>query len=217
MAPSPTGFLHIGGVRTFLFNWLFARQHGGECLLRIENTDTSREVEDVRRADPALAALARHRLGRAGAPFSSTASTTRAAAASGSSRREGVRGRGRDPLPHARRGHRLVGRRCARPHRVRERGARGPDHRPLGRARDLQLRVAGRRQARRDHARDPRRRPHVEHAEADPSLRALGADLPVYAHVPNILGDDGKKLSKRHGAVAVDDVPRGRLPPGRRS
>ena len=47
MAPSPTGFLHIGGVRTFLFNWLFARQRGGEILLRIENTDTSREVEDA--------------------------------------------------------------------------------------------------------------------------------------------------------------------------
>src|SRR5437762_10592779 len=44
MAPSPTGFLHIGGVRTFLFNWLFARQQGGENLLRVENTDTSREV-----------------------------------------------------------------------------------------------------------------------------------------------------------------------------
>jgi glutamyl-tRNA synthetase len=47
MAPSPTGFLHIGGVRTFLFNWLFARGRGGECLLRIENTDTSREVEQA--------------------------------------------------------------------------------------------------------------------------------------------------------------------------
>src|SRR3954462_15244970 len=47
MAPSPTGFLHIGGVRTFLFNWLFARQRGGECLLRIENTDTSREVAEA--------------------------------------------------------------------------------------------------------------------------------------------------------------------------
>ena len=44
MAPSPTGFLHVGGVRTFLFNWLFARHHGGEFRLRIENTDTSREV-----------------------------------------------------------------------------------------------------------------------------------------------------------------------------
>jgi glutamyl/glutaminyl-tRNA synthetase len=47
MAPSPTGFLHIGGVRTFLFNWLFARNRGGECLLRIENTDTSREVAEA--------------------------------------------------------------------------------------------------------------------------------------------------------------------------
>ena len=46
MAPSPTGLLHIGGVRTFLFNWLFARGLGGECLLRIENTDTSREVRE---------------------------------------------------------------------------------------------------------------------------------------------------------------------------
>ena len=46
MAPSPTGFLHIGGVRTFLFNWLFARGRDGECLLRIENTDTSREVAE---------------------------------------------------------------------------------------------------------------------------------------------------------------------------
>ena len=46
MAPSPTGLLHIGGVRTFLFNWLFARGRGGECLLRIENTDTSREVSE---------------------------------------------------------------------------------------------------------------------------------------------------------------------------
>src|ERR687891_2246054 len=47
MAPSPTGFLHIGNVRTALFNWLFARQHGGEFKLRIENTDTSREVAEA--------------------------------------------------------------------------------------------------------------------------------------------------------------------------
>src|SRR5919109_1426251 len=46
MAPSPTGLLHIGGVRTALFNWLFARHAGGEFRLRIENTDTSREVEE---------------------------------------------------------------------------------------------------------------------------------------------------------------------------
>ena len=47
MAPSPTGLLHIGNVRTALFNWLFARHAGGEFRLRIENTDTSREVAEA--------------------------------------------------------------------------------------------------------------------------------------------------------------------------
>src|SRR3712207_331827 len=46
-APSPTGWLHIGGVHTALFNWLFARHEGGEFRLRIENTDTSREVAEA--------------------------------------------------------------------------------------------------------------------------------------------------------------------------
>ncbi len=44
-APSPTGFLHIGGVRTALFNWLFARRHGGRFVLRIDDTDAARNVE----------------------------------------------------------------------------------------------------------------------------------------------------------------------------
>ena len=50
-APSPTGFLHIGGARTALFNWLFARHHGGQYLLRIEDTDRARSTE------PAIAAI----------------------------------------------------------------------------------------------------------------------------------------------------------------
>ena len=44
-APSPTGYLHIGGVRTALFNWLFARRHGGQFILRIDDTDRQRNVE----------------------------------------------------------------------------------------------------------------------------------------------------------------------------
>ena len=44
-APSPTGFLHIGGARTALFNWLFARHHGGTMRLRIEDTDRARSAE----------------------------------------------------------------------------------------------------------------------------------------------------------------------------
>src|SRR5262245_30603646 len=46
-APSPTGFLHIGGVRTALFNWLLARHHDGQFLLRIDDTDQERHVEDA--------------------------------------------------------------------------------------------------------------------------------------------------------------------------
>jgi glutamyl-tRNA synthetase len=46
-APSPTGFLHIGGVRTALFNWLLARHHGGQFLLRIDDTDQQRHVEEA--------------------------------------------------------------------------------------------------------------------------------------------------------------------------
>ena len=50
-APSPTGFLHIGGARTALFNWLYARKRGGKMLLRIEDTDRERSTE------PAIAAI----------------------------------------------------------------------------------------------------------------------------------------------------------------
>lgn len=46
-APSPTGFLHIGGARTALFNWLFARHHGGTFLLRIEDTDRARSTDEA--------------------------------------------------------------------------------------------------------------------------------------------------------------------------
>mgnify|MGYP001385904205 CR=1 FL=1 len=46
-APSPTGFLHIGGARTALFNWLFARHHGGKFLLRVEDTDRTRSTEEA--------------------------------------------------------------------------------------------------------------------------------------------------------------------------
>ena len=45
-APSPTGYLHVGGVRTALFNWLFARHHNGKFVLRIEDTDASRSTDE---------------------------------------------------------------------------------------------------------------------------------------------------------------------------
>ena len=46
-APSPTGYLHVGGARTALFNWLFARHHGGTLILRIEDTDVERYTAEM--------------------------------------------------------------------------------------------------------------------------------------------------------------------------
>src|SRR5437588_12709029 len=44
-APSPTGFLHVGSARTFIFNWLFARHNGGTMILRVDDTDLERNTE----------------------------------------------------------------------------------------------------------------------------------------------------------------------------
>ena len=49
-APSPTGYLHVGGARTALFNWLFARHHGGSFILRVEDTDEARNTDEARQA-----------------------------------------------------------------------------------------------------------------------------------------------------------------------
>ena len=54
-APSPTGYLHLGGARTALFNWLYARHHGGTFLLRIEDTDRARSTQPA--IDAILAGL----------------------------------------------------------------------------------------------------------------------------------------------------------------
>ena len=46
-APAPTGFLHVGSARSALFNWLFARRHGGAFILRVEDTDEARNTDGV--------------------------------------------------------------------------------------------------------------------------------------------------------------------------
>ncbi|MGY2498815.1 glutamate--tRNA ligase family protein, partial [Klebsiella pneumoniae] len=46
-APSPTGFLHVGGARTALYSWLFAKSQGGEFVLRIEDTDLERSTQEA--------------------------------------------------------------------------------------------------------------------------------------------------------------------------
>ncbi len=51
-APSPTGYLHVGGARTAIFNWLYARRHGGVFVLRVEDTDAARSSHEVVAAIP---------------------------------------------------------------------------------------------------------------------------------------------------------------------
>ena len=205
MAPSPTGFLHIGGVRTFLFNWLFARGRGGEILLRIENTDTSREVAEatgqIQRsllwlgidwdgevrfqldtADKARE-LAHELLERGHAYDDEGAIRFRQPKEGVVSWDDAVRG-------HVEFRNELLADLVI----VRSDGR--PTYNFVSPVDDVFDGIT-----------------HVirgeDHVSNTPSqiniLRALGADLPVYAHVPNINGEDGRKLSKRRNAVALDD------------
>jgi len=205
MAPSPTGMLHIGGVRTFLFNWLFARGRGGECLLRIENTDTSREVaEAVEQIERSLRWLGidwdgattfqLDRLERAGDEARRLVAEGSAYEDEGAIRMrmpdEGVTGwddaiKGRIDFPSAELEDLVLVRSDGRP--------------TYNFASPLEDWLDGITHVIRgdDHVSNTPKQLHV--------LRALGAEPPVYAHVPSVFGEDGRKLSKRHGAISVDE------------
>jgi glutamyl-tRNA synthetase len=205
MAPSPTGFLHIGGVRTFLFNWLFARGRGGECLLRIENTDTSREVAEATaqierslrwlgiewdgptrfQLDAAERCVAEAtRLVREGEAYDDEgAIRIRMPAAGVIAWEDAVKGRIEFPAEELE-------------DWVLVRSDGRPTYNFANPVDDWVDGVT-----------------HVirgdDHVSNTPKqlavLEALGAEPPVYAHVPNVYGEDGRKLSKRHGAVSVDE------------
>ena len=205
MAPSPTGFLHIGGVRTFLFNWLYARGRGGECLLRIENTDTSREVEEsVEQIERSLRWLGiewdgettfqldvmerakeeARRLVADGAAYEDEGAIRIRMPDEGSTGWDDAI-KGRIEVPNAEIEDLVLVRSDGRP--------------TYNFASPLEDWVDGITHVIRgdDHVSNTPKQINV--------LRALGADAPVYAHVPSVFGADGKKLSKRHGAVSVDE------------
>jgi len=205
MAPSPTGFLHIGGVRTFLFNWLFARGRGGECLLRIENTDTSREVEEsVQQIERSLRWLGidwdgettyqldrmpraqeeARRLVEEGAAYEDEGAIRIRMPDEGTTAWEDAV-KGRIEVPNAELEDLVLVRSDGRP--------------TYNFASPLEDWLDGVTHVIRgdDHVSNTPKQLHV--------LRALGAEPPVYAHVPNVFGADGRKLSKRHGAVSVDE------------
>ncbi len=204
MAPSPTGFLHVGTARTFLFNWLIARQQDGECLLRIENTDMNREVEGA--TEQIQRSLTWLGLDWDGLSFQ----LDRMARCQEEAQR----------LVES--GHAYEDEGAIR-FRMPDGGVTAYDDLVLGRVEtpndaldDLVLvRADGRPTY---NFASPvedwldgithviRGRDHISNTPKQINiLRALGAEPPTYAHMPDVAGDDGKKLSKRHGAQSLDE------------
>jgi glutamyl-tRNA synthetase len=205
MAPSPTGFLHIGGVRTFLFNWLFARGRGGECLLRIENTDTSREVaESVEQIERSLRWLGIDWDGETTFQLDRMERCQQEAkrlVADGAAYEDEGAIRFRMPDEGTTAWDDAVKGTIEFPNEQLEdlvlvRGDGRPTYNFASPVEDWLDGIT-----------------HVirgdDHVSNTPKqiliLQALGSELPTYAHVPNVFGEDGKKLSKRHGAVSVDE------------
>jgi glutamyl-tRNA synthetase len=247
-APSPTGYLHVGGARTALFNWLLARRTGGVFILRIEDTDRQRSDDAMVQAiiegmtwlgmdwdeGPFHQAdgIDRHRddafrimqNGRAYRCFCSPDELERRRAAAGTSpeafrydrhclinvSREESDARATRGEPHTLRFHVPEG------HTIFHDAVHGSidfdnssiedfiilrtDGTPIYNlavvSDDVEMRIT-----------------HVirgdDHISNTPKqillYQALGKDVPVFAHVPMILGPDGKRLSKRHGATAVGE------------
>jgi glutamyl-tRNA synthetase len=205
MAPSPTGFLHIGNVRTALFNWLFARHHGGEFKLRIENTDTSREVaEAVDQIQDSLRWLGLDWDGDHTFQLDRMDDCRRVAdqlVAEGKAYEDDGAIRFRMPDEGTTSWVDLV---------------RGPIEFPNEKLEDVVLvRSDGRPTYNFASPMEDvwdgithviRGDDHVSNTPKQINLiRAVGGDLPEYGHVPMVLGPDGKSLSKRHGAVTVDE------------
>jgi glutamyl-tRNA synthetase len=246
-APSPTGYLHVGGARTALFNWLFARHHGGVFVLRIEDTDRERSSQAMTHA--ILEGLTWLGLDWDEGPLHQA---------------DGVQRHRDDALRLLQAGHAY---RCfCTPQQLDERRAIHPDGAGAFRYDRRCLALPATESAARAQAGEPHtirfrvpagttrwvdavhgeiafdnadiedfiilrtdatpiynmavvsddvamRITHVirgdDHISNTPKqimlYQALGAELPTFAHVPMILGADGKRLSKRHGATAVGD------------
>jgi glutamyl-tRNA synthetase len=244
-APSPTGFLHIGGARTALFSWAFARHHGGEFVLRIEDTDVERSTPEAVQAildgmnwlaldwDEGpfyqMQRMDRYREVVAELLAKGLAYPCYASPAELDEMREAQRARGEKPrydgrwrpapgktLPTPPAGVDPVIRFCNPTE-----GAVAWDDLVKGRIEIANVEMDDLIIARPDGTPTynfcvvvddwDMKITHVirgdDHVNNTPRqiniLRALGAEVPAYAHLSMILGDDGQKLSKRHGAVSV--------------
>ncbi|MCT8160800.1 glutamate--tRNA ligase [Pseudoruegeria sp. SHC-113] len=242
-APSPTGYLHIGGARTALFNWLYARGRGGKFLLRIEDTDRARSTPEAtaaigrgmawlgldydgeavsqfaradRHAEVAREMLAKGHAYKCFASREEIAAFREAARAEGRSTLYQSPWRDADPATHP-----------DAPYAIRLRAPREGET-------VIQDEVQGTVTFRNDQLDDMillrsdgtptymlavvvddqdmgvthviRGDDHLNNAARQSQIyKAMGWELPVYAHIPLIHGPDGKKLSKRHGALGVEE------------
>ncbi|HXI34951.1 MAG TPA: glutamate--tRNA ligase [Gemmatimonadales bacterium] len=203
-APSPTGYLHVGGARTALFNWLYARHVGGAFLLRIEDTDKQRSTDEHTQVildgltwlgldwDEDLvfqgARLARHqeiadRLLKDGKAYLDEGAIRLRMPPGEIAFDDAVHGpisfQGEDIKDF-----------------VILRADRTPLYNMAVVVDDIDMRIT--------HV--LRGDDHISNTPKQIAIyRALGATPPVFGHVPMINGPDGKKLSKRHGATAVGD------------
>lgn len=242
-APSPTGYLHIGGARTALFNWLFARHHGGKFLLRIEDTDRQRSTEPAIQAildgikwlgldwdgdvTYQFARAARHaevanRLLAEGKAYHCYATPAELEAMRADQKAKGLpmrydgRWRDRDPKeapagarPVVRLKAPQTGDTVVKDHVQGEikvenaqlddmvllRGDGTPTYMLSVVVDDIDMGIT--------HV--IRGSDHLTNTFRQVQLyRAIGANLPEFAHIPLIHGADGAKLSKRHGALGVE-------------
>jgi glutamyl-tRNA synthetase len=244
-APSPTGFLHIGGARTALFSWAYARRHKGTFILRIEDTDVARSTPEAVQA--ILDGMAWLQLGHDEGPFYQMQRMDRYREVIGQMLAAGTAYycyMGSEELDALREDQRARGEKPRYDGRWRpEPGKTLPtppaDVKPVVRFKNPTDGVVGW---------DDQVKGHIEFANSElddliiarpdgtPTynfcvvvddwdmkithvirgddhvnntprqiniLKALGATVPTYAHLSMILGDDGQKLSKRHGAVSV--------------
>ncbi len=248
-APSPTGFLHIGGARTALYAWAFARRHGGTFILRIEDTDVERSTPEAVQAildgmqwlgldfdeGPFFQMRAMERYKEVVAQMLANGSAYHCymPPAELDALREAQRARGEKPrydgtwrpapgkvLPPVPAGVRPVVR-FANPtdgvvawvdavkgrieianteldDLIIARADGTPTYNFCVCVDDWDMKITHVIRGD-DHVNNTPRQINI--------LRALGADIPVYAHLSMILGDDGQKLSKRHGAVSVMEYP----------
>jgi len=203
-APSPTGYLHVGGARTALFNWLYARHAGGQFLLRIEDTDKVRSTDEHTKV--ILDGLSWLGLDWDEEPVFQGGRVKRhqeiayKLLAAGKAYMEEGAIRFRLPPGEIAWDDAVHGRISFQGEDIKDfiilRSDRTPIYNFAVVVDDVDMRIT--------HV--LRGDDHISNTPKQIALYyALGAALPVFGHVPMIHGPDGKKLSKRHGATAVGD------------